>query len=576
MYITPQGNDERDYRGEPAALKDEIDPFEAFGDIDPGNDNAAPAMLDAEPESAPSSEVAPFRVRTGFSWVAFAGGLAALGWLGAAIGGAISYFGVDGMMVMSPLMQAGAIAFAIGPALLFWLGAAAAGEALKARRVAMQLAALAHDTRAPFDATRIGATQLSGAVRREIEQLNEAIATAIDRMADLEAAAQRNTALFEDAVSASSESNEAMTETLARERAALLELNGEIKGKTETMANAIGRQVRLLREASTLVKTEVVAAEGVFETQLARFDAATFAMGERVADFETVANDATASASSLDGVMARLLEGLSEATRLSETARRSTEQAVTAANDTAGALRETTRAAVFEAKRAAQLIRAETASMQQAANDTLAKLQQSATSARAASRESQAASVERRLGAFATAAGAKRSVREERVAVRTDAQPQARGTPVREAQAPQGGRVFSNWANFMPPQQSQPAKPVLNYVDREIDRDPDALLQSDALDLLADAGVDLHDALHANDLDRIARKAREGATARRRAVVDATPGAVSRLARHLKRDVTATNIAKSFRARPDLTESDDAQEAGDLVRAFLLIDAALT
>jgi hypothetical protein len=274
--------------------------------------------------------------------------------------------------------------------------------------------------------------------------------------------------------------------------------------------------------------------------------------------------------------MARLLEGLSEATRLSETARRSTEQAVTAANDTAGALRETTRAAVFEAKRAAQLIRAETASMQQAANDTLAKLQQSATSARAASRESQAASVERRLGAFATAAGAKRSVREERVAVRTDAQPQARGTPVREAQAPQGGRVFSNWANFMPPQQSQPAKPVLNYVDREIDRDPDALLQSDALDLLADAGVDLHDALHANDLDRIARKAREGATARRRAVVDATPGAVSRLARHLKRDVTATNIAKSFRARPDLTESDDAQEAGDLVRAFLLIDAALT
>lgn len=568
MYITPQGNDERDHRNDDhAVLGDENDPFEAFGEVDAGNDNAAPMELDAEPDTA----TVPFKVRTGFSLVAVAGGLAALIWLGAAVAGAVSYFGVDGVMAMSPLMQAGAIAFAVGPALLFWLGATAAGEALKVRRVAMQLAALAQDARSPLESSPNGATQLSKTVRREIEQLNDAVAAALDRMAELEAAAQRNTALFDDAISASCENTEAMAETLARERAALVELNGDIKGETETMANAIGRQVRLLREASTLVKTEVVAAEGVFETQLARFDAATFAMGERIADFENVANDAVSSTSSLDGVMARMLEGMAEATRLSETARRSTEQAVTAANDTAGALRDTTRAAIFEAKRAAQLIRAETASMQQAANDTLAKLQQSAVSARAASRESQAASAERRLGAFATAAGAMRANREEPAMTRAAAQPKPRSAPAQETQIPQGGRVFSNWANFMPPRPTKSAPASLDFEDH----DPDALLQSDALDLLADAGVDLQDALHASDLDRIARKAREGATARRRAVLDAAPGAVSRLARHLKRDVTATNVAKSFRARPDLTESDDTHEASDLVRAFLLIDAAL-
>ena len=48
----------------------------------------------------------------------------------------------------------------------------------------------------------------------------------------------------------------------------------------------------------------------------------------------------------------QLLGGLAEATRLTETAKKSTAEAVLAANETASAVRETTRSAVNEAKRA--------------------------------------------------------------------------------------------------------------------------------------------------------------------------------------------------------------------------------
>ena len=58
-------------------------------------------------------------------------------------------------------------------------------------------------------------------------------------------------------------------------------------------------------------------------------------------------------------------------------------------------------------------------------------------------------------------------------------------------------------------------------------------------------------------------------------MTDAAPGAVNRVARHIKRDAAARTIASEFRARPDLAKSDKKGEASDLVRAYLLIDAAL-
>ena len=52
-------------------------------------------------------------------------------------------------------------------------------------------------------------------------------------------------------------------------------------------------------------------------------------------------------------------------------------------------------------------------------------------------------------------------------------------------------------------------------------------------------------------------------------------GPVSRVARHINRSAEAQEVANRFRARPDLARSSDKDEGSDLVRAYLLIDAAL-
>ena len=611
------------------------DPFEVFGEADESREIELTAtVVELTPdhvEAHPANDIAAApEIKTGFSWAAFAGGLASVLWIAAAIGGPISYYGVDGVMRMDPALQAGIAALALGPALLFWLGAAAAGEALKARKLGTELARLAHLSQLPVEIGEHHAKRLTLTVKNEIDALNDAVASALNRLAELETVAQRNASLFDSAVTASRENTDVMTGALARERNALVELSGELRGQTETMANSIGRQVRLMREASKLVKTEITAAEDALESHLASFAASASVMAERTASFHQVADSASHATSSLNSTMHNMLDGLGQATKLTDAARQSAAQAVLAANETASAVRETTQKAVVEAKRAAQVIRAETAALQDVAADTLARLQGAADAARAASEESQAAadrhaaSIEKRLAALASTAGAIRKP----AAPQPQAQPQARvaerpverkpvATPV---PAPEGllaaadaavarsarpqvraevqaaprtdrfGNAFKglgSWGNFLPPQReddlrrkaaNQPEEAnAFDLVDfKPAERkNPDVELKNDVLDLVAAAGVDLDDALAAADLERIAQSSQQGANARRRAVAEAAPSAVNRIARHMKRNNDAKLVAAEFRARPDLAKSEKKGEASDLVRAYLLIDAAL-
>ncbi|HRO02754.1 MAG TPA: hypothetical protein PLS69_04040, partial [Terricaulis sp.] len=91
--------------------KDERDPFELFGDAPEAvNDDPIEELSLNQPVEEPATTIepeAPRDVRGGFSWAAFMGGVMALVWIGGAIGGPISYFGVDGVMTMDPAMQAG-------------------------------------------------------------------------------------------------------------------------------------------------------------------------------------------------------------------------------------------------------------------------------------------------------------------------------------------------------------------------------------------------------------------------------------------------------------------------------------
>ncbi len=607
---------------------DERDPFEVFGEAENTNDAIAGDFseeFDREEFSTRSSDepnvVEPKRetkIKAGFSWAGFAGGVMALVWIGGAIGGPLTYFGVDAVMAMDPAMQAGLIALAFGPALLFWVAASAAGEALKARTLATELTRMAREAAMPVEAGEAQAQRLTNTVKHEIESLNEAVSAALDRLGELEAAAQRNAHLFGEAVAASRQNTQAMADTLIREREALVEVKGDIKDQTDVIANSIGRQVRLMREASKLVKTEVTAAEHALSTHLTSFAASASVLGERTHQFHVAADTANAAAASLNGSMSEMLGGLAEATRLTETAKKSTAEAVLVANETAAAVRETTRGAVTEAKRAAQLIRAEAQAMQEAANITMARLNEMASAAHSASEASQAAadrhatSIEKRLGALASTAAVKKTVVVQQAERKVEAVAYAeqdemttlhaaanaavsRGgsrqrvetrSEVRvevETQPKKVFKGFGSWGNFMPQQQHDAAPVAANESAFELadfGRDEpvvnhDAVLKTGVVDMVTDSGVDLDEVLNAADLERIARCSREGASARRRAVIDAAPGAVTRISRHMKRNTSAHETAVQFRSRPDLAKSENKSEGSDLVRAYLLIDAAL-
>lgn len=591
------------------------DPFEMFGEPETLTETRA-QEIDLDAIEAEARAAKARKVKTPFSWAAFAGGLAALVWIGGAIGAPLSYYGVDALMAMDPAMQVGLIALAFGPALLFWLAAAAAGEAVKARSFAAELTRLAHDNNTPILESEKQAQRLSMTVKGEIEALNDAVSAAFNRLNELEALTQRNTNMFDSAISATRENAQLMANQLEHERHAIASLNVELRGQTETMAHTIGRQVRLMREASKLVKTEITAAEDALETHLASFAASATMMGERTAAFHQVADSAHAATAQLNGTMVKMLDGLTEATRLTDTARKSTEQAVLAANETAAAVRETTRTAVFEAKRAAQSIRAETQALQEAAADTLQRLQGAAQAARVASTESQAAAdthaltIEKRLTALAAAAGGRakpapapqarvterpveRVIERKPEPARTSSESDdlyaaanaavSRGAPRKADEPRKGGfggtfKGFGSWGNFTPAREEAPApsNDAFDLVDfGSLEKSPDSVLQADAIDIVLASGVNLDLALAPTDLEAIARNSRNGAAARRQAVTDAAPAAVSRVARHIKRHATAQKIAADFRARPDLAKSQNKAEGADLVCAYLLIDAAL-
>ncbi|MBY0564213.1 MAG: hypothetical protein K2P58_08500 [Hyphomonadaceae bacterium] len=521
--------------------------FEGFGELTA--DDIAP------PAAAQSAEP----VRTAFSWVGFFGSVAAVAWVGGVLGIAATQVSASAL-ASGPLFWLGLTVLTFAPALLFWLTASAASEALKTRRLAVELTRLARCSRAPFEMSSAEARALSRSASDEIAALNSAMAGALDRLRELESAVQHSTAGISDAFSISQQDAETLSATLARERAALATLSGELRGQTEHIADSIGRQIRLMREASKLVKSEMSAAEDALDAHLAAFAAAASSMGEHATSMKNFASDAVATTGRLDGAMGRMLQSLSETTRLAEAARLSSESAVEAARETAGAVRQTALSAIDEAKRATDAVRAESAAMQVVANDTLTTLQNAAATARTNAQKS--------LAAVHEHAPAQAALAEAAAAPKIATPP--RSTDIYAAAAAARAAYRERAANDQLPEPANESKasPVRA-------KESDAELKLRALDLVANCGVDLDRTLNTHDLNQIASSSRNGAAARRRAVLSAAPGAVGRITRRLRGSEDAHAIATEFRARPDLAKSPRKGEGSDLVRAYLLIDAAL-
>jgi hypothetical protein len=454
----------------------------------------------------------------------------------------LSILGMDALVVMEAIALAAVIALVIAGALMGWLTL----------------------------------SSLNSANADPVSAVRKASALARAQLGELARSAAHSAAQIAATLSHSRETAAAMNAALAQEREAILQLNSEVRDEAETIALSITRHTRTLREASLLVKTEIAAAEAALDQRMAAFAAAAATMREHGAAFANAAESADAASTLLNGKVASMLDGLSQTTQLTEAARQSADAAVFAANETAQALRETTRGAVAEAKQAAQLIRAENAALRDAADDIFAKLEVAAKAARDAAQEAQAAADRHARNAASLASPITLEAAAQAAAVRWS--PRA-PEPV-EAPQPRSPLDAAHWgARLAPtPARDQAAKPANDagaYDLMDFAAPPlqaDAALKRQAIDLVAAAGLDLGHVFRPGDLNRIAHCSRQGAQARRKAVLNAAPEAVRTLSRFVARNGAAQTLAADLRARPDLA---NGQKGAEIVRAYLLIDAAL-
>lgn len=500
--------------------------------------------------------------------------VAALAWVGVAVGAPAAFLGPNTLQYQHPAILVGIAAIAIAPALMLLYAAAAAREAMRVRRETADFARRASEALSPSDVEERART-LGETVRAEIGALQTVVETALDRFAELEAAAARNAIVFDQAVSNARDGAGILSKTLSDERIAFEDLTTELRGQSDTLGENVGRQIRLMREASRLVRQEYVAADETLQAHLTSFAAAAALMAERTEAIDGAATATHMAAQRLDGTIVSALDALAQATSLTDTARQSAENATQAANATASAVRETTLRAVADARRVAHMIRNETQAMEDTATATLAKLKDAADEARRASEEAQAAadrhaaSIQRRLSAMAGAAQVVQKqpvvetvVEEMPVAERMVAS--AGGRPVRMVtEVVEAPRFANDWT---PPPSANDSGPGDRF--NLVAKSP----AETALAMLAQVGVNAGETFATADLDFIASRARQGGASRRQAVTAAAPEAVHRLQDLFAHDAAARADAVAFRAKPDLATQPGGKQ---VLIAYLLVDAAL-
>lgn len=523
-------------------------------------------------------------------------------WLGASVGAPIAYWGPEALLSQHPALLTAMGAGAVFPALMILVGSAAARAAGRARDEARRLSALASEALSPSEAPVAALEKFGQAVRSEMREIESVVEAAISRLGALEQTTVRQRQEFARVVEEAEIGAKTLTAVFDRELGAADRLNENLRDQTEQMGQSVGRQIRLMREASRLVNDEVGAAERAFANTFEAFTQVGAQLADRTGQLSEATGCAREATSALDQTMGRALDSLSQATSLTDASRQSVEAAASVAVETAGALKETAQRAVAEARRAAQAIRAETAAMQDQAAETLAKLQEAAAQARAASEnanaaaEHQAAAIQRRLGALAETARAARAeapieapaARRANARVTPASEPVYAGprtAPARESLFPTGwGRQNAKRDAEPAPARSQPKRNLGDFFapaeaaanDRnngwsQRRRDPGPM------SLLEEAGVRIDEILPEADLERVSIRARLGQSARRRAVMEMAPEAVQRLCAHFEADAGALAAAQEFRRNPGLPEDASRRDSreGDLVAAYLVIDAAL-
>ncbi|MGE3302625.1 MAG: hypothetical protein AB7M12_05875 [Hyphomonadaceae bacterium] len=542
----------------------------------------------------------------------------ALLWLAGAGAFAWGYLGVDALSAMPPALLAGFALIAVLPAFLMLFAGAAAREGARARAESHRLAAAAEQLLNPAPSAEAAARRLGVSVRGEIAALERAIDLAMAKAKEVETIITRQAQSMDGARNAAQMGAEQVLSGMERERDALVRIAQDLNSQAAQIGDTISRHSSIIADAARQAEGELRVADDVLDARLSSFGAAAALISDRTSSLTKAAQTSADSAHRLESVLGGALDALAKATALTDAARQSAEAATFAANNTAGAVRETTLRAIDDAKRAADVIRQEAAGVEREADGALRKLREAADAARHAARgvrvaaDETAAGIAHDVGAPVSRITAEpvqrrgeveeirpraperhipdRQIEERRAVESFDAAPRITVSPPPRGAVNAEGQQWT-WREVLAaieeerPAGSRPAvasnpprgtgAPSLSVASAAPGLPPRLPVES----VIEASGLRLGEVFNLPSLDKVAQRARNGTQARRRAVREAAPDAVRRLSDYLDRDQESRSSANEFLRSEgvriaELLGRGRASMSADATRAFLLIDAA--
>ncbi len=525
--------------------------------------------------------------------------------------------GADGVIGLAPVQMGALAAGALLPALMAWFSGAAAREGARARSEAQRLADAADRLMNPQQGAEEAGRKLAMSMRAEIATLDRALEHTLERLREVEGVIGRQADTVDQMAGIAKESAGHMITGMEREREELLKISRDLNSQAQAIGNSISRHTQSIAESARQAEAEVRAADQALDHRLTSFGAAAALITDRTQALSGAAQASADSALRLEHALSNALDVLAKATHLTDAARQSAEAATMAANSTAGAVRDTTSRAIDDAKRAADIIRGEAANVEREAAVALERLRDAAEAARSAAigarvafEEEQPRQRPRQRTPEPPARHAEPNWRDEpdplegpppRYRREPEASPRQDeplfGEAVQhghERQAiPGGDWTWRDLLSSLDEDDPQPAAtsrapistrraPAEDAVARLTHQITEPRAPASSLpiaEMIARAGMRLDEVFSASGLERVAQRSRSGTQARRRAVKDAAPDAVQRLADYLGHDANANQEAMQFLRNEgariaELLSRGRASMGAEATRAFLLIDSA--
>ncbi len=301
-----------------AAVQQEAAPeaapdFDLAIDDNPSLGPAPLAMADANPltiasDDRPAATVAAAPAKRAVGKAADAGaGTAVYGtatvvsalWALAPIAYAIGYRQGVAPLQNDPFALAVFALLAIGPAAFVWVAAYMIRQSMKLSAEARRTRELAELMLTPAAMAAAGAADAVAAVRAQIESAALMASDARDRMLTLRETLAQETGGLAEATAGSARTTVELAGSVAREREALEAISAALDVQSAAITDAIGRQARMVAEASDLAETQLREAEAALAARAADLAGAA---GSAMDAARTGADDVARQAAKLEAV----------------------------------------------------------------------------------------------------------------------------------------------------------------------------------------------------------------------------------------------------------------------------------